>query len=109
MKSTMQVQPINQCTPKRIEGHFVMCFVAFLLERELELKLIKNKKNNAPEQIKQAINSIPFTNFQIENQDYYLKNEQIKLTSEILAILKIKQPENIKNASQTEIYIKQYL
>lgn len=109
MKTTMQVRPINHWTPKRIEGHFVMCFIAFLLERELELKLIRNNKINAPEQIKKAINSLTFTNFRIENQDYYLKNEQTKLASDILAVLKIKQPENLQNNTQTENYMKQYL
>ncbi len=109
MKSTMQVRPINHWTPKRIEGHFVMCFIAFLLERELELRLIRNNKTNAPEQIKQALNSLTFTNFKIENQDYYLKNEPIKLTSEIMAILKIKQPETLMNGLQTENYMKQFL
>ncbi len=109
MKTTMRVRPINHWTPKRIEGHFVMCFIAFLLERELELKLIRNNKINAPEQIKAAINSMTFTNFKIENQDYFLKNEQTKLASDILAVLKIKQPENLQNNSQTDNYMNQYL
>lgn len=109
MKTTMQVRPINHWTLKRIEGHFVMCFIAFLLERELELKLIRNNKVNAPEQIKDSINSMTFTNFQIENQNYFLKNEQIKLASDILAVLKIKQPENLQNETQTVNYMNQYL
>ena len=39
MKSTMKTRPIFHWTPKRIKGHFVVCFMAFLLERELELIL----------------------------------------------------------------------
>lgn len=109
MKSTMQVRPINHWTPTRIEGHFVMCFIAFLLERELELRLIKNEKTNAPEQIKNAINSLIFTGFTIEMEEYFLKSQHQKLASEIMAILKIKQPENLQNKSQAEKYMKQYL
>ena len=38
MKITMKVRPIFHWTPKRIKGHFLVCFIAFLLERELEFK-----------------------------------------------------------------------
>ena len=108
MKSTMQIRPINHWTPKRIEGHFVMSFIAFLLERELELRLIQNKKTNAPEQIKEALNSLEFTLLNIENQKYYIKSNHKKLASEIMAILKIKQPENLLSKKQVENYMKQY-
>jgi transposase len=41
MKSTLEVRPIFHWTEKRIKGHFVVCFMAFLLERTLEVKLKK--------------------------------------------------------------------
>jgi len=41
MKSNLEVRPIFHWTEKRIRGHFVLCFLAFLLERELEFRLIK--------------------------------------------------------------------
>lgn len=108
MKSTMQLRPINHWTPKRIEGHFVMSFIAFLLERELELRLIENGKTNAPQQIKEALNSLEFTLLSIENEQYYIKSNHKKLASEIMAILKIKQPENLLNKKQVDNYMKQY-
>ena len=42
MKTSLEVEPIFVWTPKRIKGHFVICFLAFLLERHLEFKLQKN-------------------------------------------------------------------
>lgn len=108
MKSTMQVRPVNHWTPKRIKGHFVMSFIAFLLERELELRMINNKKTNAPEQIKEAINSLKFSKVSIDNQDYYLRNSHKRLASEILAVLKIKQPENLLNEQQVVSYMEKY-
>ena len=107
MKSTMQVRPINHWTEKRIEGHFVMSFIAFLLERELELKLLQNKKNRAPEKIKEAINGLQFSILNIEGQEYYLRNNYKKLASEIMAVLKLKQPENMLNKTQVDTYMKQ--
>ncbi|MCX6384142.1 MAG: IS1634 family transposase, partial [Actinobacteria bacterium] len=42
MKTSLEVEPVFVWTPKRIKGHFVICFLAFLLERHLEFKLYKN-------------------------------------------------------------------
>lgn len=108
MKSTMQVRPVNHWTPRRIKGHFVMSFIAFLLERELELRMINNKKTNAPEQIKEAINSMKFSKLSIDHQDYYLRNNHKRLASEILAVLRIKQPENLLNTEQVDNYMSKY-
>ncbi|GAH39112.1 unnamed protein product, partial [marine sediment metagenome] len=38
MKSTLEVKPIFHWTEARIKGHFVICFLAFLLERNLEFR-----------------------------------------------------------------------
>lgn len=55
LKSTMRTEPIFVWTPKRIIGHFVICFIALVLERALEIRLKANKINCSPEQIQQAI------------------------------------------------------
>lgn len=109
MKSTMQLRPINHWTPKRIEGHFVMSFIAFLLERELELRLVRNNKTKAPNQIKEALNSMEFNKIKIESQDYYLRSRHNQLASEITAVLKIKQPQNLLSHQQVENYMKQFI
>ena len=109
MKSTMKFRPINHWTPKRIEGHFVMCFIAFLLERDLEYAMLKNNKNKAPERIKQAINSMGFTKIKIENKMYYLRSNHNKLASDIMAVLKIKQAGHLLDESQIKNYINMYL
>ena len=36
MKSTLEVRPVFHWTPKRIRGHFMACFLSFLMERKLE-------------------------------------------------------------------------
>jgi len=54
----MQTEPIFVWTSKRIVGHFVMCFISFLLERVLEGKLRKNGINASAETIREAVNSL---------------------------------------------------
>src|SRR5690554_2355121 len=61
MKSTLEVRPIFHWTEKRIKGHFVLCFLAFLLERTLEYKLKTNGIMMSPNKIREALNSMMFT------------------------------------------------
>lgn len=74
MKSTLEVRPIFHWTEKRIKGHFVICFLAFLLERTLELKL-KDLEEASPESIREAINSLNFAQVEIDSNRYYIKTK----------------------------------
>ena len=96
LKSTMKTRPIFHWTPQRIRGHFMVCFLAFLIERHLEYELKKNKIDNAsPETIKEALKSLQLSEIQINNEHYYLKGKHNDLAAKILRILKIKQPKNL--------------
>lgn len=101
MKSTMKVRPIFHWTHKRIEGHFVMCFIAFLLERELELRLRNNKKVDinevSVEKIKEALNSMEVSELDIEKERVFLKGKHKSLGSKIFSILKIPHLKNISS------------
>jgi len=41
LKSSLQSRPVFHWSEKRIRGHLVICFIAFLLQRILELRLIE--------------------------------------------------------------------
>jgi transposase len=68
MKSTLEVRPVFHWTEKRIKGHFVVCFLSFLLERTLELMLKENNINASPERIKEALNSLNIALFEIDKK-----------------------------------------
>lgn len=95
MKSTLWTRPIFHWTPRRIKGHFVLCFIAFLLERTLERKLKNNKIEASPQKIKSALNSLQVSLLNIDGKKYYLKGKMEKLGGEILRVMKIKQPQNL--------------
>ena len=103
MKSTMKVRPIFHWTPKRIEGHFLVCFIAFLLERELEARLKRNKKSSdeeiSPERIKEALNSMEVSEIEVEGEKVFLRSKQKSLGGKIFGVLKI---TNLKNVSSLE-------
>ena len=60
MKSTLEVRPVFHWTPKRIHGHFVVCFLAFLMERKMESLLINEKDeiSSSPQSIQEALNTM---------------------------------------------------
>lgn len=99
MKSTLEVRPIFHWTEKRIKGHFVVCFLAFLLERTLEFKL-KDLREASPLSIREAINSLNFAEIEIDKNKYYIKTKGTELSSKILRKLKINPPKNIMKAKE---------
>ena len=67
--------------------------------------MANNKKVSAPEQLKEAINSMMFSKLTIDKKEYFLKNKHKQLAAEIFAVLKIKQPENLLSKEQIKEYM----
>ena len=95
MKSTMEVRPIFHWTEKRIKGHFVICFLSFLLERTLELKLKEKNIEFSREKIKEALNSMNFAEVELNEEKFYIKTKANELSNKILKVLSIKPFKNI--------------
>ena len=103
MKSSLEVQPIFVWTPRRIKGHFVVCFLAFLLARHLEYKLYKNNISASAEKIREALNSLNFAKVSLNTNAYFIKTKATDLAHKILRILKINSPKNITPAEELNL------
>jgi transposase len=106
IKATMHARPIFLWTKEHVEGHFVICFLAFLLERELEYRLTQRQIKHSPEQIKTALNSMEFSVLEIEDEPYYLKGKHLPLASKIFSVLRLKHPTNIMGEQPALEYMK---
>jgi transposase len=95
MKSTLEVRPVFHWTERRIKGHFVICFLAFLLERTLEFKLRQAGINASPLEIREALNSLNFAEVEIEGKSLYIKTRSTELSKKILRLMRIAPPGNI--------------
>jgi transposase len=95
MKSNLEVQPIFVWTPKRIKGHFVICFLAFLLARHLEYKLAVNGVSASADKVRDALNSLNFAKVSLGGSSFFIKTKAEDLAYKILRILKIPSPKNI--------------
>ncbi len=100
MKSTLEVQPIFHWTETRIKGHFVACFLAFLLERTLEFKLRRAGEHASPEQIREALNSMNFSSVGIDDQAYFIKTRGTELSKKMLRIIHFKPFPNVISSDE---------
>lgn len=103
MKSTLEVRPVFHWTESRIKGHFVICFLAFLLERTLEFKLKRAKEAASPEKIREALNSMNFAEVEIEQKKFFIKTRVTKLGNKILRLLRIRPPNNATPAEELSL------
>ena len=105
MKSTLEIRPVYHHKPPRIEGHFAVCFLAFLMERKMELLL----KNEVPEDgsetpssgnIQKALNSMQLAAVTTGQGEMFIKAKAHPLSSKIFNLLKLKMPENINTKNE---------
>jgi hypothetical protein len=99
MKSTMEVRPVFHWTEERIKGHFMVCFLSFLLERNLEFKLKEKNIDCSPERIKEALNSMNLVEADMEGNKFIMKVKSLPLAQNIFAALRINYPKNIPDAA----------
>ncbi len=95
LKSHIEARPIFHWTEKRIKGHIMLCFLAFLIERTLELELKAQQIDYSPTKIKAALNSLQFSEIECEGQTFYLRSPVLGLANDILRTLKIRIPAKI--------------
>ena len=95
MKSTLEVRPICHWTETRIKGHFVVCFLAFLLERKLEQRLRNNHLHISPFGICEALNQLTVTRSTLDGAPIYLKSKPSQSAAQILRAMKLPQPKTV--------------
>jgi len=102
MKSSLEVRPVFHWKPERIHGHFVVCFLAFMMERRLETLLNAADIQNSPETIKEALNAMLLAKVTLNGEQTYIKAKIKPLANKICGLLKITLPQNINTKSQIE-------
>jgi transposase len=97
MKSTLEVQPIYHWKPHRIHGHFVLCFLAFMLERKMELLLNEHGVENSPGKIRDSLNSMQVAMVEYNGEEVYIKAKNLPLAYHIWKAMKLKLPKSVNS------------
>jgi hypothetical protein len=90
--------------PERILGHFMMCFLVFMMERKLE-NLIPNEDNltsKSPENIREALNLMQLAMVETGEEKIYIKTRNNDLGNAIFKALGLKLPANVSREEQLE-------
>lgn len=95
LKSHFETRPMFHWTAKRIKGHLVLCFIAFLFERTLELDLKQRQVPYSPTKIRDAMNSLQLSVVEAKGHQFHLYANINVLAREILKICHIKVPPKL--------------
>lgn len=93
LKSNLEARPIYVWTESSIKGHFVMCYLALVLERYLEYKLRQKGIDLSTEKIQEAIENAKIMVVEKESNGlkYYIKSETKDDYDKIVKALGIKE------------------
>jgi transposase len=102
MKSTLEARPIFHWTKSRIEGHFVVCFLAFLLERKMEhiLKSEPDENVSSAQRIQEALNGMQLAEVSANNEVVLIRAKSDPLCNKIFKLLRIEMPATISRKSE---------
>lgn len=102
LKSHLEARPIFHWTPKRIQGHFVVCFLTLVLERTIELEWEKNFGYISQIEIREAANSLQVSKVTTHAQSFYVFSKLSVQAEALLQIAKITAPPPIMEAKKFE-------
>ena len=93
MKSNLEARPIFVWTEESIKGHFVVCYLALVIQRYLEYLLRTKGIDLSTEVIQDAVRSAQYTLISgDESKDtYYIKNMEHERYREIISVLGISE------------------
>ena len=89
MKSGLRSRPCFVWTPEHIKGHFVICYLALVLQRLLEKKLKERGIAGSSQAIQDSLNKANVMELRIKGQIFYAKEKTPKLYDEIADTLGI--------------------
>lgn len=95
LKTNLETRPMFHWTPKRIQGHLVLCFISFMLQRTLEIMLANKGVSTSLEKTRNAIDKMQASLILLDGEKYLLRSNITGLSNDILRTLKIKIPKKI--------------
>lgn len=89
LKNNFEARPIFVWTEESIQGHFVICYLALVIQRLLEYQLREKKLDYSTEEIQDAIRSATVTLVQLDEKEIFIKNKYNDVFFEILKAFNI--------------------
>ena len=89
LKTNLEARPIFVWSEKRIRAHFLICYLALVIERYLEKLLKDNNVNLSTAKIQEAIRNTTLGSVETLMGDYYIKDAESKEYLDIINPVKM--------------------
>lgn len=89
LKTNLEARPIFVWSEKRIRAHFLICYLALVIERYLEKLLKDNNVNLSTAKIQEAIRNTTLGSIETLMGDYYIKDAESKEYLDIITSIKM--------------------
>lgn len=89
LKTNLEARPIFVWSEKRIRAHFLICYLALVIERYLEKLLKDNNVNLSTSKIQEAIRNTTLGSVETLMGDYYIKDAESKEYLDIINSVKM--------------------
>ena len=89
LKTNLEARPIFVWSEKRIRAHFLICYLALVIERYLEKLLKDNNVNLSTAKIQEAIRNTTLGSVETLMGDYYIKDAESKEYLDIINSVKM--------------------
>lgn len=108
LKTNLEARPIFVWSEKRIRAHFLICYLALVIERYLEKLLKDNNVNLSTAKIQEAIRNTTLGSVETLMGDYYIKDAESKEYLDIINSVKMNKIPLVGYVSDIKkcIYIK---
>lgn len=104
MKTNLEARPMFAWSPESIQGHFVLCYLALVIQRLLEHQLKTNGLSLSTERIQTALNSATVSLIeQTQGTDYYLKQQANDDFEAIMKVLTIQSIPAMGRVTQVKL------
>lgn len=108
MKQQLKTKPIFHWSEPRIKGHFLVCYIAFTIQRVLEYILKKESVKISSETIQEVIKDANVLLFGKNAEGIYLKQKTNPLYDEMIKAIDIIPLKNITTESEMKKHLKKY-
>lgn len=96
MKSQLEVRPMFHWSDKRISGHLVLCFLAFVVMRELERRTKESGIKDSIGKMLEALAELQVSELDSHGELYLLRGKVPPLAERIFKIMKMKLPPSFQ-------------
>jgi len=102
IKGTMETRPMFHWTDKRIEGHMMLCFLAYYLEAYVTQQLRKAKAAFTAPAAFDALNQVRAIPVNVRGQTVWVRTKIEGIAAKTLQILKVRIPSDVLKLPKEE-------